>query len=303
MTVPASFPQLLVDGLVRSIEESDLVKLFNKFGRVRHIGTVVGKKDQAIVTLWSKDAMERIMRVGKLSCRGRKLSVTALGDQDQNEGVNCGENDQAEECKDRAWSRNIQVTGKEMNDMKTDDQRKVASKRRDDLRRGSLRRTSLGKDDAKLGGVGRLSSRKDDIVVLQDTKYLPSHSKVGSARNNTRPPLQLATTHGTRDRSDYAEQTHCRTSPFKKGISKLHCPIELSSPVYCRQFTSHNSIDTTLPSQPKWPCSLPRNMMNYSCSPFQPLPLVFPIYHMDIYYMSMTPLIPGYCIQPSKTSV
>jgi len=300
MTASMSFPQLLVDGLVGSIEESDLVKLFNKFGRVRHVGTVVGKRDQAIVTLWSKDAMERIMRVGKLSCRGRKLSVTVLGDQDQEE-VNVEENYQTEEGKYKARSKNIQIAGKVRIDMKKDDQRKVVNKRKDDLRR-----ESLGRDDTKIGGLGRLASKKDDIAVQQDTKYLPSQSKVGSASygwGKTRPTLQPVPTHG-RDMSDFAELAHCRTNPVKKGISKIYSPVESSTPVYCRQFASHNSIGTTLSSHPIWPSSPPPcNMMNYSCSPFQPLPLVFPIYHMDNFYMSMTPLIPGYCIQPSKTSI
>jgi len=309
MTASASapFPQLLVDGLVRSIEESDLFKLFNKFGRVRHVGTVVGKRDQAIVTLWSKDAMERIMRVGKLSCRGRKLSVSVLGDHER--VIPCEEHDQAEECMDRARTKNIQIAGKEGGNMKKDDPRKV-NKRKDDLKRESLRRTSLGRDDVKISGVGRLTSRKDVIAVQQDTEYLPpSQGKAGPAsyeRGKTRPPSRPAPRHGNRDRSNYTglPMTHCRTSPVKKGITKLHCrPVESSTPVYCRQFTSHDSIDTTLPSQPTWPGSPTFNMMYYSCSPFQPLPLVFPIYHMDNFYMSMTPLVPGYCIQPSTTRI
>jgi len=300
MTASMSFPQLLVDGLVGSIEEIDLVKLFNKFGRVRHVGTVVGKRDQAIVTLWSQDAMERIMRVGKLSCRGRKLSVTVLGDQEQEQEANFEENDQTEEGKYKARSKNIQIAGKVRIDMKKDDQRKVVNKRKDDLRR-----ESLGRYDTKTGGVGRLARIKDDVAEQQDTKYLPSQSKVGSAsygRGKTRPTLQPVPTQD-RDMSDYAELAHSRTIPVNKGISKIYCPVESSTPVYCRQFTSHNSIGTTFPSQPIWPSSPPCNLMNYSCSPFHPLPLVFPIYHMDNFYMSMTPLIPGYCIQPSRTSI
>eukprot|EP00092_Neocalanus_flemingeri_P024915 GFUD01027022.1.p1 GENE.GFUD01027022.1~~GFUD01027022.1.p1 ORF type:complete len:219 (+),score=76.26 GFUD01027022.1:245-901(+) len=64
-------------------------------------------------------------------------------------------------------------------------------------------------------------------------------------------------------------------------LPSLHPPLTQSSP---------NSS----------PLPPPHDLVSFSCSPYQPLPLVFPIYYMDTFYMSTIPLPPGYCIRPSQ---
>jgi len=80
------------------------------------------------------------------------------------------------------------------------------------------------------------------------------------------------------------------------------------SPVHMRSFSSPGSgykFNYSCEDQTYQQASLPSScsqseteLFNYSCSPYQPLPLVFPIYQLDTFYMSTVPLQPGYCIKP-----
>jgi len=261
----ATFPQLLVEGIVRSIQESDLYKLFNKFGRVKHVGTVVGKSDQAIITLGSDDAVQRVMRVGKLSCRGRKLSVTLLGEQhspcEQTQlefpGTREGHG-QPVECKVRLRRKFDKTNGSKIHDM-----------------RGS-------------NSYNRAES--------QETQCVPNF---GRKSFNTRLSSQTVQLHSEDTAKTFKDlrKKNFRTSPDMSETAVTHYPVKPSTPVYFRQFPTTNTSNI---HQAPWPES-PPNLIHFPCFSFQPLPLVFPIYHMDtFFYLSMNPLVPNYCIQPSR---
>jgi hypothetical protein len=72
---PKLFPRIFVKGFVRSTRECDLAQLFNHFGIVRHVVIVGGRNSYGIVTLACDDDVERVLRAGQLTSKGRRLTV------------------------------------------------------------------------------------------------------------------------------------------------------------------------------------------------------------------------------------
>merc|ERR1719318_1267126 len=160
--------------------------------------------------------------------------------------------------------------------------------------------------------------RADQTLVKQrrngTDQTLGNQRRVGSDQTHAsskqsygpRPNTVFRTSPG-QTRFSPKQNSRTNKSPHPPAVSKPphHQP---TSPVYYRHFTSPAMNLSSSPSPfpaPVPPAStvqpLP-NLVSYSCSPYQPVPLVFPIYHMENFYMSMTPLALGYCIQSTTST-
>jgi len=398
---PNLFPHIFVEGFGRSTHEGELAQLFSNFGRVRHVEIVGGRNSYGIVTLASDDDVERILRAGQLTCRGRRLTirVTKIGEgrfseQQQHQVASTAGrsvkmhsanqrrvstdqtaaypgrpgSDQTIAIQRRVSSDQTIVNQRRANsDQSIVNQRRVSSdqtivnqmrpgidqtivnqrraisdqtianQRRADQTIVNQRRNGtdqtiatqrrVGTDltvpiqrrpgtDQTLGNQKRAST--DQTIANQRRGHtdqtVANQRRVGSDQTHAsskqsygpRPNTVFRTSPG-QTRFSPKQNSRTNKSPHPPAVSKPphHQP---TSPVYYRHFTSPAMNLSSSPSPfpaPVPPASTAQplpNLVSYSCSPYQPVPLVFPIYHMENFYMSMTPLALGYCIQSTTST-
>jgi len=432
---PNLFPHIFVEGFGRSTHEGELAQLFSNFGRVRHVEIVGGRNSYGIVTLASDDDVERILRAGQLTCRGRRLTIRVtkiregrFSEQQQHQVASTAgksakmhsanqrrvSTDQTAANQGRASTdQTIAIQRRVSSDQTIVNQRRVSSdqtianqrrpgtdqtiaiQRRansdqtiDNQRRASSDQTLANQrrvssdqtivnqrrasSDQTIVNQRRASSdqtianqrradqtianqrRADQTIVNQrrngTDQTIATQRRVGTdltvpiqrrpGTDQTLGNQKRASTDQTiaNQRRVGSDQTHAsskqsyvprpntvfRTSPGQTRFSPKqnsrtnkspHPPAvskpphhQPTSPVYYRHFTSPAMNLSSSPSPfpaPVPPASTAQplpNLVSYSCSPYQPVPLVFPIYHMENFYMSMTPLALGYCIQSTTST-
>ena len=97
-----------------------------------------------------------------------------------------------------------------------------------------------------------------------------------------------------------------KTNHNSEKYKSTECIQNRPSPVHYRHFSSPVPYFPSSPMSPNLQntsayyinLSPQAQVTSFSCSPYQPLPLVFPIYYADTFHMSTTPLPPGYFIRP-----
>ena len=285
---PHLFPHIFVEGFGRSTREGELAQLFSNFGRVRHVGIVGGRNSYGIVTLACDDDVERILRAGQLTCRGRRLTVTVArigegrcSEQQQHQVVSTGQSVK----RNSANQRRVSTDQTGANQRRTCTDQTIANQRR-------------AITDQTVANQRRPAT--DQTVANQ--------RRVGSDQLRTGPrPNTVFRTSPGQGRVSPKQYSRTNKSPHPSAVTQSP-HLQPTSPVYYRHFTSPAMNLSSSPSP--FPVPVPPaatvqsqpNLISYSCSPYQPLPLVFPIYHMDNFYMSMTPLAPGYCIQSTSST-
>jgi len=227
------------------------------------------------------------MRAGQLVCRGRRLTVSMLGGQERR-------------CEPQAAP--LRQNNKRL--VQANKQTGVSTDH--NLQSTVVRRIST--DNNTIQADNRRKLITDGAVQtgnLQPCKAIPGNNRAGQAL-----PTGYRTTLAGAGCGRSAAQYSCSD----------HINQPTTSPVYYRHFPSHARHGpppaATSPLS-QWPPVHPNSspvpstsysgsrtqphLISYPCSSYQPLPLVFPIYHMDKFYMSLTPLVPGYCIQPTTS--
>jgi len=362
---PNLFPHIFVEGFGRSTHEGELAQLFSNFGRVRHVEIVGGRNSYGIVTLASDDDVERILRAGQLTCRGRRLTIRVtkiregrFSEQQQHQVASTAgksakmhsanqrrvSTDQTAANQGRAGTdqtmaiqrrvssdQTIAIQRRANSDQTIAIQRRVSSdqtianQRRADQTIVNQRRNGtdqtiatqrrVGTDltvpiqrrpgtDQTLGNQKRAST---DQTIANQRRVGSDQTHASSKQSYVPRPNTVFRTSPGQTRFSPKQNSRTNKSPHPPAVSKPphHQP---TSPVYYRHFTSPAMNLSSSPSPfpaPVPPASTAQplpNLVSYSCSPYQPVPLVFPIYHMENFYMSMTPLALGYCIQSTTST-
>merc|ERR1719154_181499 len=127
--------------------------------------------------------------------------------------------------------------------------------------------------------------------------------RINTSHSNTEASRSPVGEHGSITRSTRTA-SHLSSTAYSVQQYQNSEIQNKSSPVHFRHFSTpvpHFSSGSQSPNNTQVHNIVPSPQApppSFSCSPYQPLPLVFPIYYADKFYMSTTPLPPGYFIRP-----
>jgi len=275
--------QVNVTGIGYS-NERDIANLFSKFGNIAGVRLFSSPENYAIVSFADVSDIEKVLRAGQLFLKGRKLKISK-SDED------------VKSVLPRHFKSDIKDSKHFFHLNKIEDMDQLQNKKIANESKGqqTLAESSSRRFNSPQTGAANNTGKESYRFRFPKKENKASHSYRNNRGrsfpnvNDLRQKLPLESNYLGSKKESFQNifETPTKVQPSSYSAS---------TPVYVRSFNQPQKLQN-VDDKPET-LNLPSCLNGiYPCSPQQPLPLVFPVYQTDKYYMSMKPLEPSYFLE------